>query len=238
MQALDSAALLSLNRWVGTSWTFDYLLLTVLESSLLKGGVLVALLWWLWERDASDRSPLLVARTLAGTLVAVALARGMQNFLPMRPRPLHDAALAGRGFRLAEDIPATILEGWSSFPSDHAVLAFAMATAVFLAHRGLGAFALFWALVVNGLPRVYFGLHYPSDILGGAAIGIAVMALVHGLRVSGGVERAVRRFATERRGLYYAVLFLVTNQMATVFEGARDLAEAGATVAKLMLQRL
>lgn len=238
MQALDFAALLSLNRWVGTSWTVDYLLLTVVEASLLKGGVLVALLWWLWERDASGRSPLLVARHLAGTLVAVVLARGMQNFLPMRPRPLHDAALAGRGFRLAEDIPATILEGWSSFPSDHAVLAFAMATAVFLAHRGIGALALLWALAVNCLPRVYFGFHYPSDILGGAAIGIAVMALVHGLPMPCGAERAVMRVATDYRGLYYAALFLVTYQMATVFKGARDLAEAGASVAKLLLQRL
>jgi len=238
MNHVDSTIFLALNSWVGSSWTVDYILLTVLGSSLLKGGVLVALLWWSWERSGAERNASTVVRTLGGALVAVAIARAMQNLMPMRPRPLHDPELAERGFLLAHNLPSDILSEWSSFPSDHAVLSFAMAMAVFAAHRGLGVFAFAWALLVSSLPRVYFGLHYPSDILAGAIIGIGIMALARSLPVPQGVNLAVERFAHARRGWFYAGLFLMTYQMATVFAGVRDLAKAGSSVLALLADRI
>ena len=64
-----------------------------------------------------------------------------------------------------------------SFPSDHAVAAFAIAFSVlFVSGRLAGALFLSGALVV-GVTRVLVGLHYPGDIAGGAAVGL-VAALV------------------------------------------------------------
>ncbi len=58
-----------------------------------------------------------------------------------------------------------------SFPSDHAVAAFAIAFSVaFAAGRRPGALFLAGALVI-GISRVFVGLHYPGDILGGAFVG-------------------------------------------------------------------
>lgn len=57
-----------------------------------------------------------------------------------------------------------------SFPSDHAALAFAIAVAVFLAHRRWGIIFLIAAMFV-ALGRVFVGVHYPSDVLMGAVIG-------------------------------------------------------------------
>jgi len=63
------------------------------------------------------------------------------------------------------------------FPSDHATASFAIATAIFLRHRRWGAFALFAAAVLS-VGRVALGLHYPSDVLAGAALGaLAAIAL-------------------------------------------------------------
>lgn len=60
----------------------------------------------------------------------------------------------------------------SSFPSSHTYIAFAVATSVFLyGHKRLGAFLFLMAILV-GVGRIGEGLHYPSDILGGAIIGI------------------------------------------------------------------
>jgi undecaprenyl-diphosphatase len=58
------------------------------------------------------------------------------------------------------------------FPSDHATAAFAIAVAIVLRKRGWGIFALVAATVL-GIGRVALGVHFPSDVLAGAAVGAA-----------------------------------------------------------------
>jgi undecaprenyl-diphosphatase len=56
------------------------------------------------------------------------------------------------------------------FPSDHATAAFAIAVAIVLRKRAWGVFALITAAVLS-IGRVAIGVHYPSDVLAGAALG-------------------------------------------------------------------
>ncbi len=66
-----------------------------------------------------------------------------------------------------------------SFPSDHATAAFAIAVAILLRHRKAGIVALVVAALVS-ISRVVVGVHYPSDVLGGAVIGtLAALVLWH-----------------------------------------------------------
>ena len=58
----------------------------------------------------------------------------------------------------------------TSFPSNHATAAFAIATAVLLYNRTMGVVLLVVAALI-GLSRVYVGLHYPGDVLVGALLG-------------------------------------------------------------------
>jgi undecaprenyl-diphosphatase len=62
-------------------------------------------------------------------------------------------------------------------PSDHATAAFAIGTAIFLAHRRAGA-AILIAATVLSLGRVFLGVHYLSDVLAGAALGAATAVVV------------------------------------------------------------
>lgn len=63
------------------------------------------------------------------------------------------------------------------FPSDHATAAFAIATAILLRKRRAGIFALAAATLLS-IGRVALGVHYPSDVLAGAAVGaVAALAL-------------------------------------------------------------
>lgn len=61
------------------------------------------------------------------------------------------------------------------FPSDHATASFAIATAVWLRHRRIGSVVLL-AGALLALDRVALGLHWPTDVLGGAVQGMAVAA--------------------------------------------------------------
>lgn len=65
----------------------------------------------------------------------------------------------------------------ASFPSDHATAAFAIAVAILLRKRGWGIAALVAAAVLS-VGRVAVGVHYPSDVVAGAALGSAVALLL------------------------------------------------------------
>ncbi len=77
-----------------------------------------------------------------------------------------------------------------SFPSAHATSSVAAATALGRvepkARLPLGTLA---ALICVGRP--YLGMHYPSDVLGGVALGFALGALVPGLRPQPAEERLI-----------------------------------------------
>lgn len=68
----------------------------------------------------------------------------------------------------------------ASFPSGHATFFFALATAVYLYNRRWGWWFFAAALLIS-LARVAAGVHYPSDIFGGALVGIVVATLVYRL---------------------------------------------------------
>mgnify|MGYP001558745976 FL=1 len=60
-----------------------------------------------------------------------------------------------------------------SFPSGHATFFFALATAVYFYNKKWGI-GFFIATIFITVSRVIAGIHYPSDIIGGAFIGILV----------------------------------------------------------------
>jgi len=63
----------------------------------------------------------------------------------------------------------------TSFPRDHATLAFAIAAMPWQVDRRLSV-ALLLLSALMGFARVFVGAHYPLDILGSAVLGIGVSA--------------------------------------------------------------
>jgi len=70
----------------------------------------------------------------------------------------------------------------SSFPSNAAAIVFALAMGVFLYNKKAGILLLTIG-IIHGLARIYVGIHYPLDILGGAAIGIITALIMNGIAV-------------------------------------------------------
>jgi len=67
-----------------------------------------------------------------------------------------------------------------SFPSGHIAFLFALAMAVYFFNRKWGIVFFILSLLV-GLARIFVGIHYPLDILGGIVIGIVSAVVVRTL---------------------------------------------------------
>ena len=64
----------------------------------------------------------------------------------------------------------------NGFPSEHATISFAVAGTLIWWRRSIGFLAIFLASLI-GFARVFVGVHWPSDVAAGAAIGIVTGAL-------------------------------------------------------------
>ncbi len=89
-----------------------------------------------------------------------------------RPRPF--ALLQG----VHQYISTSPSESFQSFPSGHTIFFFALATSLFMFNKKLGWW-FFAAAFVMGVARVMAGIHWPTDILGGAILGILVGWVVY-----------------------------------------------------------
>jgi len=70
-----------------------------------------------------------------------------------------------------------------SFPSGHTSAAFLFSALIYTVAPSLGMLLFAWACGV-GLSRVVLGVHFPSDIVAGAALGLTVAAAVSVLSLS------------------------------------------------------
>lgn len=231
---LDEPIIRFLNQFAQVDPAFDRLIVDIADSALLKGGVFMAYFWWLWfendERTGSRRAEIIVS--FAGAIVAVAISRVLQHVLPYHERLLHEV---GANFVLPAGVDPNTLSTWSSFPSDHAALFFALTTAIWYQHRRLGYAAAVWTLLVICLPRVYLGFHYPSDIFAGAALGIAIMVVTHKWGAFVRWPRSVVTWSSAHQTAFYTLAFLTTYELTVLFYDLRALAQDSAQVLRSMM---
>jgi len=183
-----------------------------------KGFVLVPILWWIWfksgQRDEWERE--MVIATIASGLLALAIGRLLAHYLPFRVRPIYNPQL-GLHFPSA-GLREAVLRTWSSFPSDHAMLWMSVATGIFLVWRRVGVLALLYTAIFICIPRVYLGLHYPTDVLGGAAIGIVITYAMTRDRVRTRFAVPILRWIDRFPGPAYTLAFLLCFELITQFD--------------------
>ncbi len=231
----DRVLALYANQLAGRNIVLDKLIYDISDSSLLKSGVFLAAYWWLWfEADESGVHPQrrnVVVALLAAAIVAIA-SRLLQILSPFHLRPLHTPGL---GLHLAFGVDPLTLNDFSSFPSDHAVLFFALSVPLWMRSRWLGAAAAAWTLLVICFPRLYLGYHWTSDVIGGAVIGVALMLVLCRLIGATALPDRVVRFGATHPPVFYAVAWLFTLEIAVLFVDLRAFLMDAAHLARALV---
>ena len=220
LQELDVSIYHAINDFCGWSPILDRILyhLPKLTGVLFLG--IFGLLWFGQDSGQFRRREALIMIVPAVVLALIA-NRTISTLLPFRERPLY-ALLDTR----APSYPWPFdLENWSSFPSDHASYLFAITACLWAISRPSGLFfGIFSACVV--LNRVYFGVHYPSDILVGALLGYAIGYAATRVSVTASVSRPLLGYEKRTPAYFYALLFMVLAEVAGGFTNTRHVGVA------------
>lgn len=163
--SLDLDIFYILNNLAGKNRFFDYFIIFLAD--YLEYFLIIAFISLLFFLTYQRRQKIKIILTV---FVSMMIARfGVVNlirFFYHRTRPFTD-----------HSVNQLIVNNNFSFPSGHAALFFAMAMAIYFYNKKWGLW-FFAAAVLMGLGRIIAGVHYPSDIIGGAVIGAFTASLV------------------------------------------------------------
>lgn len=168
----DNTLLMIINGFAGHLGWLDKSMILVSEyGPLLFGAYLIGL----WYNGNSTNSLEQNRRRALYAFFAALLALGINQVISgvwFRERPyVHNPV-----HRLLPVSPDP------SFPSDHATGAFSIASSVAYGRSTSGVLLTMLAMLV-AVSRIYVGLHYPSDVLGGMVVGLLSSWLIENNKV-------------------------------------------------------
>jgi len=200
---------------------FDEFLSFISKNNFFKGGVILIAFWWLWfppnNQNTKSRRIKIILALLSG-FVAIFLGRLLVILLPFRVRPLNNPDLH---LILPFGSENMNLDKLSSFPSDHAVLFFAIATALLLIARKTGILAFIYTTIFITFSRVYLCFHYATDVLAGALIGITISYFIFNNRWMKTIGEKIYYFSERKPQVFYPLFFVLSFQLSNLFEELR-----------------
>ena len=221
---LDAGVVLSLNALTRRAWWLDVLAREMAHSIVLQ-GVMVSLLWGAWfapgDPSAERRTREILLSSLIGVYATAALAIALRATLPFRARPADDPIIAFQAPFTPFGDGMALHSHSTSLPAGHAAVFFALAVGLWLISVKLGLVNTLVAFFCISLPRIYLGLHYPSDILAGAVLGLTTVVLVSQMLRGRSLVPRVLAWSEGHPAAFYGLFFLVSLDVATEFSGIR-----------------
>lgn len=222
--AIDRYIELAVNQFVGRWVWLDRVAGAIVGNVLISGVFLMGCVCYVWFRAKEQRNmraQLDIIREFIGVCISGPLSRGLQLVLNYHARPFNDPTLP---FRRPTSVDPEDFNHWSSFPSDHATVYFALAFLVFGRSRRIGTLALASAVFAS-LPRIYLGYHWPSDIAAGALLGWLCISSAKKLVPINAVRR-ILSFETCSPAYFNPLALVVSYELANLFDDIRKVGTA------------
>lgn len=167
---IDTTALLAINGWHSAFQDVLWWMVSAKWASVL---IMLALFWVLMHQNRRH-AVLVLAMVILAIIVADQISSGIIKQLAERLRPSREPSLDNL-LHIVNDYRG----GMYGFVSSHASNAFAAATLLSIVMRSrMVTVSLFSWAVMQCYSRVYLGVHYPGDILGGIVVGATVGWLI------------------------------------------------------------
>jgi len=131
--------------------------------------IFIAFLWLVISQPDLRRRIFFFSEAVIAVILSRGLITEIVRFFYYSPRPFE-----------ALNFQSLIPESGSSIPSGHAAFFFALAMTIFFYNRRWGIWYFVISLLI-GLARIFAGVHWPSDIIAGAVVGILSGLFVHSL---------------------------------------------------------
>lgn len=227
----DVATVLFFNKFCGKSQFWDTLALLFLSVDALRTAILVALTVGIWQygKSKSDKN---AQKRVLYILFSIILTLGVieiLNALIDSPRPIVTMGHLIYNPITTLDTQALWKEGWvrnpkhGSFPSDTVALLITIATGLFLWNRFLGITAFLFVLIAGILPRLYFGLHYVSDMALGAVIAVCSSIIIEKINLFKSLSEKILELERRFPYLFGIISFYTAYVIAEKFVLLRKL---------------
>jgi len=170
MLSADARLFLWINGLAGRIPILDRLMMLLVNDYFVPTALSLALVaLWFWGREIPERenNQKAVLCAMIGVGIASAVVK-IINLHYFRPRPFTQYEVNLLFYQPSD----------SSFPSNPAAVGFALATGVWLRNRRAGTL-LYCIAALYAFARVYTGVCYPLDVLGGAAIGAVISYIIY-----------------------------------------------------------
>ena len=227
MNPFDYHIITFVNQFARKSDVFDSLVHLFVANNLLKGGVVAMVIWFFWfdkQVPSQVYQRQMILATLAGTLIAMFLARVLVHELPFRARPLYNKELHFvapiADWRTKE---LSSFSDISAMPSDTATLSLALAVGILLISRRVGLLVLAYVIFCVCMPRIYLGIHNPTDLIAGGILGTTCVLLTTRAAM---LKRFFAPLLTLRKhhpSGFYICLFVITSQVSSMFDELRGI---------------
>jgi undecaprenyl-diphosphatase len=224
MNAFDLAIQAWLVHVGSSSFVFTHTVHAIYDFYIVKGLVPLTILCAIWFKpgDSQQWRREMVVATLCSGLVAFVVGRVSALALPFRLRPIYTPGLQ-QMFPFSNEMGSG-MRFWSSFPSDHAAIWMAIAVGIFFVWRWIGVLAMLQCLVCICLPRIYLGLHYPTDVIAGIVVGALCSWVLTRAPIRGRYAPPVVGFMERQPTVAYMLAFLFLFEFATMFDEPRTFA--------------
>ena len=231
MNLFDLNFISFLNQYSQTSPIVNELIYAFVSNKLLTIAPIIALLWWYWFKDIDEerRNRKVVISTILGCIIVALMFFAVQEIgllFQYRLTPVCNEAV---NFQIPAGIDPQIYksctDAHTSFPSGHAALLFSISFGIVYISRLMGGLCLIYSLIIC-LPRIYFGLHYSSDIIGGIFLGMGTVYLVNLNFIRNSLTPQILKWSDYHPSSFYVVFFLISTELAAYCANAGRIARA------------